>query len=36
LREKDPRMAVVHNAKKGIEGAMGGVSVVALWLFFVR
>jgi hypothetical protein len=36
LDEHNHKFASVNDVKKVIDGAMGGVSVVALWLFFVR
>jgi len=34
--EHNRRIAAVEDVRKAIEGAMGGATVVALWLFFIR
>jgi len=34
--ERNSKIASIGDVKKAIDGAMGGVTVVALWLFFVR
>jgi hypothetical protein len=34
--DHNKKIWTMNDVKKGIDGAMGGVSVVALWLFFAR
>ncbi|MFH1373834.1 MAG: hypothetical protein ABII79_08575 [bacterium] len=34
--DRNHKIASVGDVKKTIDGAMGGTSVVGLWLFFVR
>jgi hypothetical protein len=36
LDEHNHKISTLRDVKKTIDGAMGGVTVVALWLFFVR
>jgi hypothetical protein len=34
--EHKRRIATMNDVKRSIDGATGGTSIVALWLFFVR
>ena len=34
--EHGHKIATINDIKKEIDGAMGGISIVAFWLFFVR